>query len=168
MKELLLIRHAKSSWKDDSLSDFDRPLNKRGKKTAPLMGQLLADKHWQPDRVFASPAIRAKATAELILPAMAIPPDQVDWHSKLYDASVKAIFNVIKKAPSACQRLMIIGHNPSIEETIQALDPKFNGNIPTCCVTRIRCNISSWQEINNNCGEVMDCLRPKEVLVESV
>ncbi|MDE1461151.1 SixA phosphatase family protein [Spartinivicinus poritis] len=168
MKELLLVRHAKSSWKDDSLADFDRPLNKRGKKTAPLMGQLLADKHWQPDRVFASPAARTKATAELLLPALAIPPDQIDWYPSLYDASVKAIFNAIKQAPAACQRLMIIGHNPGIEETIEALDPKFSEMIPTCCVTRIRCNIKNWQEITKKCGEVMDCLKPKEVLVELI
>lgn len=166
MRELLLVRHAKSSWKDDALSDYDRPLNKRGQKTAPLMGQLLADKHWQPDRVFSSPATRAKTTAELLLPALAIPPDQVDWHAKLYDASVSAIFSVINQAPASCQRLMVIGHNPGIEETIEALDPAFQGDIPTCCVTRIRCNINNWQDIADKCGEVMECLRPKEVLEE--
>ena len=114
MKTLLLLRHAKSSWSNPSLRDFDRPLNERGLKAAPLIGSLLLKRQLQPGLVLSSPAERARQTAALVVEAaqFAITPR---FDERIYEASALALLELISQIDDGVEQAMIVGHNPGIE-----------------------------------------------------
>ena len=96
MKTIILVRHAKSSWKDPGLNDFDRPLNKRGKKNAPLMGQKLKERQVMPDLVLSSPAKRARKTATAIAKAVGYPKKRIVFDDNMYHGGARYLFEMIK------------------------------------------------------------------------
>ena len=118
MKTLLLLRHAKSSW-STPMGDHDRPLNARGKEAAPRMGELLHELNLQPDLIICSTAKRARSTAKRVVKA-ANYKNVLIHEDLLYAATVGEVLSVIRQTPDTCDRLLIIGHNPSMEDTLEA------------------------------------------------
>ena len=115
MLRLMLLRHAKSSWAEPGLDDRDRPLNRRGKDAAPIVGRHLRRMGWLPDRVVCSPAERTRRTLDLVLAAARIAPEVI-YDEAVYDfGDGDALVNVIRARGGEARTLMIVGHNPSME-----------------------------------------------------
>ncbi|WP_345993013.1 histidine phosphatase family protein [Sulfurimonas sp. HSL-1716] len=135
MKRFYFIRHAKSSWKDLALDDYDRPLNKRGEKDAPFMGALLRKKGVIPDLIISSPALRAKRTAQIIAEAVNFTKPIV-YEERIYEADVKDLQEIIENIDHKYKTVFIIGHNPGLNMFIERL-VGFHENIPTCGIVEI-------------------------------
>lgn len=112
MLTLLLLRHAKSSWDDPRLDDAERPLSKRGAKTAPLMGAFIAREHLKPDLVLCSTSVRTRGTLALVLPELGAPPPLVQFEDALYLASASDMLARIRGLDKSTKRALVIGHNP--------------------------------------------------------
>ena len=134
MKKLYLIRHAKSSWKDLFVDDFDRPLNKRGKKDAPLMGKRLKEKGIKPDLIISSPALRAKTTAQVIAKELGF--KEIVYDEKIYEAEEETLYEIVKNLDSRYKTVFLVGHNPGLNMLAEKL-VGLNDNIPTCGVVEI-------------------------------
>jgi phosphohistidine phosphatase len=147
MKTLYLMRHAKSSWKDASLIDADRPLNKRGEHDAPFMGQLLAERGVIFDEIISSPAERSLATLQYICPLINFPFTKVKISPALYDASTMELIIVIKEIDVNIKSVLLVGHNPGLTELANYLSGNPIDNIPTCGVVELFYKRKTWQEI---------------------
>jgi len=134
MKTLYLLRHAKSSWKDMSLSDFERPLNKRGKHDAPFMAEKMKEKGISPDSIISSPAKRAKKTALIFSEVLESP---LYLEKNLYDTSIEEMLWIIGKAFETQDEVMIVGHNPELTLLNNLLSDTEIFNIPTAAVVAI-------------------------------
>jgi phosphohistidine phosphatase len=160
MKTLILMRHAKSSWKDHNLDDSERPLKKRGKKDAEYIGKRLVDKELIPQKIFSSPAKRARRTAEIILgeTKVDVPLELVD---QFYMAEVPIFYDFIKSLPDDLERVMIIGHNPGLESLVQVLSGQIE-SMSTAALANISLPIKSWKELDTETkGELIDLFKPK-------
>lgn len=120
-RELLILRHAKSSWKTDAPTDFDRPLSKRGRRDAPLVGEWLRRRGWTPDYVIASPARRARQTARRVAKAMGFDRDRIHWDERIYAATPERLLEVLAGVPPGVRRAMIVGHNPGLDSLVERL-----------------------------------------------
>lgn len=154
MKTLYLIRHAKSDWSDESLSDFDRPLNKRGSKDAPLMGSILLKSGICPDLILSSPALRAKSTATVFAQALSYPLDAIRYDHLLYASDVETILSLIRDVPPSVNTLFVFGHNPEITECSNLITDGNIDNIPTCGVMAMRLRKDNWKSIGANSAEI--------------
>jgi len=148
MKTLLILRHAKSSWKDPGMTDHDRPLNDRGKDDAPRIGQLLRDQGLHPDLVLSSTAKRARSTAKRVVEGgqLACSPQLLD---ELYLASADTYIEVLRRQPSAYERILIVGHNPGLEELVLLLTGTSLA-LPTAALVQVEFETDSWFEMPNN------------------
>src|SRR5215210_125891 len=120
MKTLLLLRHAKSSWSDPMLRDFDRPLNERGLKAAPLVGRFMRKRKIQPGLVLGSPAERARQTAALVAEAAQLTAAQ-RFDERIYEASAIRLLEIISQIEETVDEAMLVGHNPGLEELLMVL-----------------------------------------------
>jgi phosphohistidine phosphatase len=145
MKTLLLMRHAKSSWKQKDLQDIERPLNHRGEKDAPEMGKLLKKKDLVPDLILSSTAVRARMTAEAVSKKSSYDKEIV-YIEKLYLAEVPAIIEVLKEQADGLGIILLIGHNPGLESALQILTSKIE-SLPTASIANISLPIDRWGEI---------------------
>lgn len=146
MKTLLLMRHAKSSWKDDSLDDHDRPLNKRGKRDAPRMGELLRSENLVPDFVVVSSARRARKTAEQVAFAAGY-RGETRITGELYAAGVEKLLQVVRQTPETVTRLLLIAHNPGLEELLELLTDVYSP-LTTAAVAHLEVPAPSWQDFS--------------------
>ncbi|RLC49114.1 MAG: histidine phosphatase family protein [Candidatus Cloacimonadota bacterium] len=149
MKTLYLVRHAKSSWKQPDLSDFVRPLNKRGENDAPFMGKLLSDKRVNPDLVISSPAKRASATAKIIASEINFPKEKIVLDDNIYEATGRGLLEIISETEENYKSVMLFGHNPGLTVLQNNLSDHFIDNIPTCGVVALKFK-TSWNEIKLN------------------
>jgi phosphohistidine phosphatase len=117
-RELLILRHAKSDRGGFAGPDFDRPLDDRGREDAPRVGKWLRKKDLVPDHVVASPARRARDTAEAVAAAAGIEPAAIAWEKGIYDASLGALLRVLAEVPPGARRILLVGHNPGLEELV--------------------------------------------------
>ena len=124
-KELLLLRHGKSDWNTDT-TDFDRPLNKRGKRNAQKMGEWLDEQKLPPDLIISSPANRALTTAEIVCDTMGLSARSIQTDKHIYEAGLSDLRQVLSNIPDSIQRLLLVGHNPGFESLLSFLVP----NIP--------------------------------------
>lgn len=147
MKTLFLIRHAKSDWSDQSLADFDRPLNKRGKKDAPFMGEVLNEKGIIPDLIISSPAKRAKKTAIEIAETLNYPSKKIVFEEELYDASSNDILHIVRSINEQNTSAMIFGHNPGLTLLNNFISNKYIDNIPTTGIVALSLDIE-WSEVD--------------------
>jgi len=154
MKTIYLVRHAKSSWKYPNLDDFERPLNKRGRKNAPFMGNVLKNLKVAPDLVISSPANRAATTARFIAAAIKYPLENIRYSEAIYEFSENALIHVVKQIDDTVNKAMIVGHNPAINALANYIGDRPIGNIPTCGVYCVKLDISSWKKIGENCGKL--------------
>lgn len=162
MKLLCLIRHAKSDWSNPFLSDFDRPLNSRGEKAAPRMGEVLLKKGIHPDLILSSPAHRAKTTAGFIAQKLFYPLDAIRYEPLLYASDVERILSVIRNTPESINTLFLFGHNPELTECANAVCGTDIENIPTCGVVAMRLKEGQWKRIGFNAAELLFFDTPKK------
>lgn len=161
-----MLRHAKSSWRDASLDDRDRPLNKRGKRDAPCMGRFLAAEGLVPERIVASPARRARQTARRVAEACGY-KGELTWSDRLYLADPDTILDVLADLPNGPARVLIIGHNPGLEELVEQLigRPEF---LPTAALAHVEVAVERWADVQNEtAGRLLGIWRPKEMPAES-
>lgn len=150
MKTLILVRHAKSSWKDASLADRDRPLNKRGKRDAPEMGRRLAARGGAPDLIVSSPATRALATARIIAAAVGYPADRIREDERLYLANPAELLEAIRDLEDGYERVFVLGHNPGLTELVNGLSEPAVDNVPTCGVVELRLMVDRWADLSRD------------------
>jgi phosphohistidine phosphatase len=161
MKTLLLMRHAKSSWKFPDLPDRERPLNKRGEKDAPRMGKLLKEKELIPQRIYSSTAVRACKTAEAVAEKVNY-KDEIIYLDVLYMAEPSAIIEVLKTVPDEIKCVLVVGHNPGMEGLVQILSHEV-ASLPTATVAYLKLPIKSWSELSLSVeGELKSVQRPRE------
>ena len=153
MKKLYIIRHAKSSWDSPELSDFERPLNKRGIRDVPDMGQRLYELGIKPDLIISSPANRAITTARGIAKAINFPTSLIQQEIDLYHASTSTIKEVISQVDQSVNQLMIFGHNPGFTDLISRVSEFNLYNLPTCAVCGISFSFDNWSRILTSRGE---------------
>ena len=144
MKTLTLVRHAKSSWKDTSLSDRDRPLNKRGKRDAPEMGRRIVAAGIRPSLIVSSPAVRAWTTAKIIADEIGYPREFLQRDNGLYLATVNGILDVIVTQDVGFSSLMLVGHNPGFTDFANYLVPGLTNNMPTAAVVSVEIDSDDW------------------------
>lgn len=149
MKRIVLFRHAKSSWGDDSVSDHDRPLATRGLNDAPRMGTRIAAAGLQPDLILTSSATRAQQTAQLITPAFAAKAPEQATAQALYLATPGEILTVLGKLSDSIRETIVIGHNPGLTQLANMMlsDLRLD-NLPTAGAVAVNCNCGSWQELD--------------------
>ena len=150
MKTLLMVRHAKSSWKDPRLEDHRRPLNKRGKKAAPKMARRLKKRGLFPDAVVSSDARRAMDTAIAMADVLALPSKVIHPTAALYHASSEEILEIVRGLADDWQQVMVVGHNPGFTDLADFFFPEPIVNVPTAGVVELRFDASSWQEIHED------------------
>jgi len=161
MKTLLLMRHAKSSWDTPQQKDFDRPLNERGRRVAPLMGRYLRRQKIHPDLVLCSPAERAKETAGLFTAAAQL-SGELRLDERIYDASVYTLLQVVSQVEDDASSVLMIGHNPGLEELILRLTGQIR-RMPTAALASIQLDIERWADVREMSGRLDWIQRPKEL-----
>lgn len=154
------MRHAKSSWDDANLSDFERPLNNRGTKAAPFMGEVMAKNNFTPQVIVSSPAMRARQTAELVKNSAAFEAD-IFFDERIYEASPLRLLEVINDISDEYDAAMIVGHNPGFENIVRVLTGKLEP-MPTAALAVIELEINSWKEANAETGSLRKFIRPKD------
>lgn len=163
-KTLLVIRHAKSSWDITTLNDFDRPLNDRGKRDAPAMAGRLKEKNILVDAFVASPAKRAKKTAELFIETYNRNKEDIIFISKLYHAGTDTFFEVAEDLNEAFQTVALFSHNPGITAFVNMLtDDVRLDNMPTCGIFAVKLQSSSWKNFRKAKKEFLFFDYPKNI-----
>ena len=162
MKKLYIVRHAKSSWSNTSLSDFDRPLNKRGFDDAPKMGQVLKKLNILPDLILSSPAMRALTTAEIISRKMGYSKENIQKDKDLYHAGPLDIIEIINSINNDYKSIMVIAHNPGLTHLVNTLSNFNLPNLPTCAFVEIEFHLNDWQAVSKRTGKVVKYEYPKK------
>lgn len=162
MKTLYIVRHAKSSWRDRSLADPDRPLNKRGRRDAPQMGERLALRGIAPDRMVSSPAVRALATAHAVAEAIGRAPDEVMIDDRVYGASWQDLVAIIREFDDTLDSVMLFGHNPGFTDLTNWLIDPYIDNVPTCGIVEIELAGDSWAGFGAVEAQLVDFDFPKK------
>lgn len=165
MKKLFLIRHAKSSWSDETLSDFERPLNKRGKRNIPLMASILKEKEILPDCILSSPAKRAKKTAKLLAKGIGF-TQPILYDKTLYEADKEEIHQAITSVDANCETLFVVGHNPGLNDLAKHY-VGFEQNIVTCGVLEIAFEVKKWKDIAPKVAKLLSYEFPKKYTSET-
>ena len=160
MKTLLILRHAKSDWDQPGVGDHDRTLSPRGKRDAPRVGQWLRDEHLVPDLIISSSAKRARKTAKLVADTSGY-EGEIRLEGELYMAGAEAYLDALREAPDACQCVMVVGHNPGLEELLETLTGEAEA-LPTAALAQIALPIASWQELGEDIeGELVRLWLPR-------
>ncbi len=163
MKKLFIIRHAKSSWKDTSLDDFDRGLNKRGKKDIKFIANWLRANRFYPDLILSSPARRAKDTLEQIVKTLKLNDEIIRFDKSIYEATCDTLIDLLEQVDKRYDNLFLIGHNPALNELAEFLTNSVIFNIPTSGIFCVEFNISKWSEIKNVKGIISFFEFPKKL-----
>ena len=161
MKSLLIMRHGKSSWKDSSLPDHERPLKKRGRKDSAKIGERLKKKDLIPDLILSSSARRAAQTAEIVAKEMGY-KGEIEYLDTLYMAEPETLFDVLRALPDVGS-VMLVGHNPGSETLLQVLTDEITG-LPTAALALVEIPIDAWEQINLDiCGHLKHLWIPREI-----
>lgn len=165
MKTIHFIRHAKSSWKNPEIADIDRPLNKRGIRTAPLMAEQFLDAGCCFKHVFCSPAKRAQDTIQLIQKRLHVIPISWTTDSKLYCFDSNQLINWCEHLDNDLSEVLVIGHNPALTDLTNKLTCANLENIPTCGYVRlVGLKLNDWKDIRNSSFKLISFLQPKKIL----
>jgi len=163
MKNLLIMRHAKSDWNSPSKSDFDRPLNNRGLESAPLMGRELIHKKRIPQLIISSPALRAKTTAELLADVIGY-KQAILFEENFYFGYIDEIIQLVRKTDNSINRLMIVGHNPTLEYLLEELlIQRVAYSFPTAAIASINFDVEKWEAVSKNSGSIEWLIVPKQI-----
>lgn len=160
MKTLFILRHAKSSWKDAGLADFERPLNARGLDEAAFMGNWIYKNQIQPDLIISSPAKRTKQTAILVRETAQLAA-QIRYEERVYEASPLTLLEIVSEASDENETLMLVGHNPGLEGLIKVLTGE-DLALPTAGFVKINLKIEKWSELVAGAGHLELLMCPNE------
>lgn len=169
-RELLILRHAKSDWASGTSSDFERPLAKRGKSDAPKVGAWLYREGLVPDHVVSSPAERAKQTATKVCECLDIKKKQIVWEPAVYEADVPLLLAVLARCPREAMTVLLIGHNPGLEELVLHLTgedleiPEDGKVLPTATVARLEMP-DDWSDLPRGSAQLISITRPRGLKV---
>lgn len=162
MKTLLILRHAKSSWADASLSDHERPLKKRGRRDAPRMGALLRDEELTPEIIVSSTARRAMETAELVAAESEFEGELIATR-ELYHADLESYLEVVREHAGTSDVVMLVGHNPGLEDLVEQLSGSWQ-RMPTAALAQIELDIDSWSALDDDAtGRLANLWLPREL-----
>lgn len=162
-KTLILVRHAKSSWKDATLNDIQRPLNKRGGKDAPKMGKHLVKQGIIPDVIFSSPGLRALTTARLLSVELGIKPTEIRIKESLYTFNSYDLLTAIKSLKDKYNKVMIVCHNPAITDLTNYLSGSQIHNVPTSGVVALKFSINTWDKVSKGKAKLSSFDYPKKL-----
>ena len=161
MKKLLLLRHAKSDWGDASLPDFERPLNERGRRAAPLIGRFIREQGLHPQLVIASPAQRTMDTASLVIAASGIEAE-TRYDERIYEAQVANLLQVISEIDDRKTEVLLVGHNPGVESLIEYLTGETR-RVPTAALASMTLDVGRWREAGRQSGHLEWLVKAKEL-----
>jgi len=161
MKTLLLLRHAKSSWDDPNLEDFDRPLNERGVDDSEMMGKYAKKKKVKADLVLSSPATRAKHTTELFVASAKLENTPV-YDERLYEASARRLLKILSELDDKQENVLLVGHNPGFEDLCERLTGDTR-QVPTATLIRIDLDIDKWRAPKGGTGTIAWRATPKKL-----
>ncbi len=162
MKTLYVIRHAKSSWDFPHLSDFERPLNDRGSRDAPMMGKRLRDRGILPDCLVSSTALRARETSVRISAEIGFPEKSIIFRRGVYEAGVSSLLKEIRAFPVDAASAFLVGHNPGLTDLVEYLTGKYIGNLPTCGTACIEMEMDAWTMAGRGMGRLVFLDYPKK------
>jgi phosphohistidine phosphatase len=160
MKTLFLVRHAKSSKDDPSLADRERPLNDRGRRDAPRMGERLAKRAVEPDLIVSSPAVRALTTAKLFAEELDYKAKDIVVDERLYASTSDDLLEVIHELDDGRKRVMLFGHNPEMSDLAHRLSDKI-GDMPTCAVAEFEFDAKSWASVGRQAPDKATLHEPR-------
>ncbi|MFT4638330.1 MAG: phosphohistidine phosphatase [Verrucomicrobiales bacterium] len=158
---LTIVRHAKSDWGEFTTPDWDRPLNDRGQRDAPVMGKRMKERGDAPDLIICSPALRAHTTAKLLAGGLSYPLEKLQLEKKIYEAPVSALLEVIQSCPDSVSHLMMVGHNPGSEQLVQYLTGEPFSDFVTCAVADVALDVSAWSSVGPATGKLLSYWYPK-------
>lgn len=162
MRLLTLVRHAKSSWDYTELRDFERPLNERGRRDAPIMAERARRLLGQPDRLISSPALRAITTAHVFAEAFGLQRDEIELQPKIYDATTDTLLRIVRELSDADSHVMLFGHNPGFSELANLLARCPFDEMPTCAIVQLELEIRGWRDAAPGCGQLRQYSYPKQ------
>ena len=162
MLRLTLVRHAKSSWADPGMRDFERPLNKRGIRDAPVMAVRVSELRRLPDHLVSSPALRAFTTAGVFAERLNVAVDAIHLEPRIYEASRETLAEIVRALDPKARHAMLFGHNPGVSELARWLATCPFHEMPTCAIASIELQISEWRELGPGCGKLARYLYPKD------
>jgi phosphohistidine phosphatase len=168
-RELLILRHAKSDWSRGAVTDFERPLAKRGKKDAPRVGEWLYREGLVPDLVISSPAERSRQTALKVCKSMDFKKKQIQWNDELYAAEVGSLLRVLARCTSRARIVLLVGHNPGLEELVRYLaadevhEPSDGKLLPTAALARLEMP-DDWSNLEAGCAQLLAVTRPRKLV----
>jgi phosphohistidine phosphatase len=161
-RQLLILRHAKSSWADEGLDDWQRPLNERGERDAPRVGALIRQLSLLPDVIISSDAVRAETTARAVASAAGY-KGRIQISPDLYHATPNAILEVIRQAPDGARSVLIVGHNPGLEDLVAQLTGG-RVDLPTAALVHISVPVDQWRDVEaRRDATLVDTWRPREM-----
>jgi len=160
MRTLYLLRHAKSSWKDDSLADFDRPLKKRGREAAEHVGEQLAKEKIKDVVIVSSPALRTRETIEIALKSSGLKAT-VQFDPEIYEADVSTLLRVLGRVSDDQTTVVMVGHNPGMADFVRYLTGEIQA-MPTAALAKIRFENSTWNDIKPAAGTLDWLITPRE------
>ena len=161
MRTLYLLRHAKSSWKDENQQDFERPLAGRGKKACAAMARLIQTEGMEFDLLLSSTAVRARETIDLVRQHAKL-RSELRFDERIYDAPVSRLIQVISEVENDRKVILLIGHNPGMEQLLQSLTGQVE-RMPTAALAKIKLKTSKWSEVAETNGTLEWIVRPKEL-----
>ena len=145
MKTALILRHAKSSWNNRHQQDHERPLNERGKRAAPRMGELILEQQLTPDTIISSTAQRARETVQVVASSCQF-AGEIVYDDNLYLAPPSVYIDILSTLPEQCERILLVGHNPGMEELVSQLTGQ-QVTMPTAALAHLQWQIDSWQQL---------------------
>jgi phosphohistidine phosphatase len=161
MKTLLILRHAKSSWKNSAISDHARPLNKRGRLAAPCMGQLLYEEDLVPEIILSSTARRTVETTELLTDASGF-AGEIIYLDEFYQGSSSDYIYALLGLPDDVDVVMVVGHNPGVEALLETLTDEMEP-MPTAALAYVQLPINYWYQLTDEIeGELLNIWRPRD------
>ena len=161
MKTVWLLRHAKSSWDDGALADHDRPLASRGRKAAKRIRDWAGEHGVRPQLVLCSTALRARDTLERVLPGLGDP--EVELESGVYHATAETLMERLRRLPSGADSVMLVGHNPGLEDLASELAPPGPDALPTAALAELRLEIEDWRDVRRGCGLLERLVLPRSL-----
>ena len=159
MRTLYLLRHAKSSWEDESLGDFERPLNPRGNKAAETIGQFLAKENLRPELILSSPALRARQTTEIVLRTSKLQVE-LRFDVRIYEAMPETLLSILAEIDARKNQILLVGHNPGMEELLNFLSGEVK-TMPTAALAKLNFAASEWQSLGENQAQLEWLVTPK-------
>ena len=161
MRTLYFCRHAKSSWAHPGMADFDRPLNDRGLRNAPMMARKFKERRERVYLIVSSPAVRAFTTAKFFTTELNIHDQLFRTDPRIYEASTRTLLQVVNELPIEAASVMLFGHNPGFSEIVAELTGSFAGELPTCAIARIDLPIEKWEFASRSSGSLIWLDYPK-------